>query len=177
MAKEKIYLFVEGNDDEIYFRRLIAPLLNKYYKNIEIIKYAQMKKDKVNLFLLSINTLNFDYLFFADKDEYLSINQKKEKLYEKFEQLEKEKIIIVVLEIESWYLAGLDERASEILHINYLDSTDNISKEDFNRLYHGRFHSRIDFIYEIIKLYTFEKARQKNKSFSYFYNEYIYNHK
>ncbi len=174
MPKEKIYLFVEGNDDEIFFRKLITPILSKYYKNIEIIKYAQMKKDKVNLFLLSIRTLNFDYLFFADKDEYLSIKQKKEKLSEKFEQLAKENIIIVVLEIESWYLAGLDETASETLHINYFTNTDNLSKEDFNRLYHGRFNSRIDFIYEIIKLYVIEKAKQKNKSFSYFYNEYIH---
>ncbi len=173
MASEKLYLFVEGNDDEIFFRKIITPAFSKYYKNIEIIKYAQMKKDKVNLFLLSIDTLNFDYLFFADKDEYLSINQKKEKLYEKYEQLMKDNIIIVVLEIESWYLAGLDENASQILQIEYFDTTEKITKEDFNHLYQGRFHSRIDFIYEILKLYAIEKARMRNRSFSYFYNEYI----
>lgn len=79
----------------------------------------------------------------------------------------------MIKEIESWYLAGLDEAALKELGISYPDKdTDTLNKEQFDRLIPVKYVSRIDFMQEILKNFQLETARQKNKSFYYFINKY-----
>jgi hypothetical protein len=173
MKLRKLYIFVEGNDDERFFGRIIKPMFKKQYADIEIIKYAQWKKEKVNLFLLSIKTLKFDYIFTADLDYQPTVSQKKKSVLSIFTNLDKEKISVVVMEIESWYLAGLTDEATKQFDMPLLDDTDNVSKEDFNRIYHRRFKSRIHCMHELLKAYSISSARLKNQSFKYFADKYF----
>jgi hypothetical protein len=80
-------------------------------------------------------------------------------------------MIIVVKEIESWYLAGLDEKACRELRIRCFDNTDSITKEDFKHIYSNSIHSRrpeIDFYLNIIENYDIDTAKKKNTTFRYF---------
>jgi hypothetical protein len=166
--KSRLYIFIEGNDDELFFRNAIVPALSEKYDEIEVIQYAQMKKSKVEIFILSINTLNFDYMLFGDIDYQRSVNQKKKVLELRFSNLDEEKIFIVIQEIESWYMAGITDSYSRELGIRPLGSTNKLVKEEFNLLYHRRFKSRIDFMLEILKSYSIPTAIKKNESFKYF---------
>ncbi len=170
MSLKKLYIFVEGQDDEFFFRRIIVPALKPYYDDIDVIQYAQMKKSKVDLFVLSIETLNFDYLMFADIDEMETTFDKKRFITGKFLNVRKEKLLIVIREIESWYLAGLSNKKAEEFHLEPFGSTDDVTKEEFNLVYQRIFHSRIDFMQELIKCYSIESAREKNRSFNYFFS-------
>ena len=173
MSLTKIYLFVEGNDDELFFARIIKPMLLNMYNDVEIIKYAQMKKEKVNLFLVSIETLNFDYIFTCDIDYISSVGQKKKVIRSKFELVESEKIAVVIKEIESWYMAGVPDTFSLQNGIRIMKDTNNLTKEDFNQVYHGSYHSRIDFMIEILKVYSHELAVKKNISYKFFSKNWI----
>ncbi len=165
---KKLYIFVEGNDDELFFKTIIVPLLIDKYSDIEIIQYAQMKKEKVELFILSINTLKFDYLLIADIDFHRSVNQKKKYLEMRYSNVNPELIYIVIKEIESWYYAGINDEQSRQFHIKPMKNTNELFKEEFNLLYHRKFKSRIDFMLELLKEYSIKTAIQKNDSFDFF---------
>jgi len=110
-----------------------------------------------------------EYIFFTDADLTPSISIKKEKIRKVFSNVEEEKLQIVVQEIESWYLAGLDQKACEKLGVSKkLNDTQTISKEHFLWLMPSRFDSYIDFMIEIIKVFDVEAAAETNRSFAYF---------
>jgi len=165
---DRLYIFVEGNDDELFFRTIIVPIFQKIYQTVEIIKFAQLKKIKVENFIFSINTLKFDYLLFADIDYFKSVNQKKIYIQERFPNIDLELIYIVIKEIESWYFAGISDDLSRKFGIKPMKNTNELVKEEFNLLYHRKFNSRIDFMIEILKNYSIDIAQKKNDSFAYF---------
>ncbi len=66
-------------------------------------------------------------------------------------------------------------RILEAQGLKPMDSTDSLIKEEFNKLYHRKFQSRIDFMLEILKNYSLKTATDKNRSFSYFYHRYLNN--
>jgi hypothetical protein len=168
MRQKKLYIFVEGNDDELFFKRIIQPLFLNHYADVEIFKYAQWKKQKVELFIQSIITLDYDYIFTADIDLLETIAEKKKIIKNRFSNVDPLKIDIVIKEIESWYLAGVSNEKSAVMNIWLPEDTNEITKEDFNDICHRTYRSRIDFMYEILKSYSFDVAVKKNQSFEYF---------
>ena len=94
-------------------------------------------------------------------------NQKQE-LKHKYKKVDENSIIVVKKEIESWYLAGLDKESSKALRVPYLNSTDDVTKEQFNSMVPEKFDSEIDFMKEILKHFSIETAKQKNESFKHF---------
>lgn len=172
MKFNKLYIFVEGNDDELFFKKIITPLFLKLYNDVEIFKYAQWKRQKVELFLQSIITLDYDFIFTADIDLVETVKGKKQIIRHRFGNIDYNKIIIVIKEIESWYLAGCTKEMSSILNIRLPEETNNITKEDFNAICHTSYRSRIDFMFELLKVFNFNNAREKNESFKYFLDFY-----
>ncbi len=169
MSYREIYFFVEGSDDERFIKATVIPLINKKYR-CSLHQYSGMPKKKVESFLKSINAMSFaDYIFLRDINNSPCLIQKKESLKKIYKRsLDENKIVIVIKEIESWYLAGLDEQKSKELGIKYLRSTDDIKKEDLNNIQPDKFDSRIDFMTEVLKRFLIETAKSKNKSFQYF---------
>ena len=168
MKRKKLYIFVEGNDDELFFKRIIQPLFLIHYTDVEIFKYAQWKKQKVELFIQSIVTLDYDYIFTADIDMMETINDKKKIIKNRFSNVDSTKIDVVIKEIESWYLAGVSLEKSSVMNIFLPENTNEITKEDFNEICHRSYRSRIDFMYEILKSYSIDLAKENNDSFNYF---------
>ena len=163
---------VEGEDDIRFFGRIIKPLFVSRYDSVEIIPYASIKRMKVNNFLKSVRQMHNDYIFVADIDTERSVRDKKQILYYHFDNIEGSSIIIVIKEIESWYYAGLSRESELNLGVPDLSLTNELTKEDFNRLIPSKYDSRIDFMFEILKYFSIESARMKNHSFRFFVDRY-----
>jgi len=166
--KRKLFIWVEGGSDARFFEAVLKPLLEKKYNRVEVRTYATLKKSKVVNLLRGIRASDNDYILVADIDQEPCVTAKKQRLLDRFRPIDDGRIRIVIKEIESWYLAGLDDAASSILGLPDLETTDTVTKEDFNVLMPERFDSRIDFMMEILKYFSMNIALKKNRSFAYF---------
>jgi hypothetical protein len=166
MPYTTLYLLVEGDDDERFANRVVIPRLSSRYDYIMLWKYAQQKREKVNLFLRSIKAMGADYFLLADIDEHSCFPKKRKALLEKFTELGSRQSLIVLREIESWYLAGLpdDNRWGLKAPVD----TSDVTKEQFEAAIPKAFDSRIDYMIEILKLFDVNTAGARNPSFQYF---------
>ena len=168
MTSDKyLVLFVEGDDDERFFK--------SFFNNdpkIQYYKYSKKKKEEIKKYLQSIKRMsNFDYLYIADSDGK-SCAERKELILEKINVCESEKIIVVCYEIESWYLAGLSKEDKKDMKIKKeFEKTDCLTKEFFQSVVPTQFTSEIDFMIEILKVYKKEVANTNNLSFGKFYKK------
>ncbi len=168
MPYKALYILVEGNDDERFFKKIVKPMLEEKYESIALWQYAQAKSKKVSDFLRSIKRMNANYIYVSDINRAPCVTAKKQDVQGKFKDIDRDRIMVIIRAIESWYLAGLDDTCSKKFGISPCGTTDNITKEQFNDLIPKKFDSRIDFIQEILKCFHIETAKQKNTSFSYF---------
>jgi hypothetical protein len=172
MKERRLFILVEGNDDERFFSRIIKPLFSDLYPSIEIVMFACMKNEKVYRYVQSIIEMGNDFILCADIDQEESVRAKKKVLNERYGLFENDHIVIIIREIESWYLAGLDERAQHRLGIRQFGSTNHITKEIFNGMIPRHYTSRIAFMGDIIAFFSPLAARERNRSFAYFCQKY-----
>lgn len=165
---------VEGGDDQRFFKGIIEQKLRIKYNWIETISYAKLKKEKVINYIKSITDMEADYIYVSDINHAPCVTYKKQGVQDKLGNIDKDKMIIVIKEIEGWYLAGLSDIGAQKLKIkaSKFTDTDNLTKEQFNNLIPERFGSRVDFLIEILKNFSIDIAKQKNKSFRYFIDNY-----
>lgn len=155
-----LIIFVEGTDDERF--------INRFYgkSNIKVIKYAREKKERINNYIESIKSMpDCDYVFISDID-LKSLSGKKEEIMLRFPACEIDKIVISIAEIESWYLAGLDEESAKSIKVKYIYCTEKITKEQFNSLIPSKY-DRINFMIEILKKYNMKEALCRNSSLKF----------
>jgi restriction endonuclease Mrr len=170
MGYSRLYVFVEGNDDERFFDRIIRPRLKATY--CKVIKYAEAPRRQIRDFLRSIIQMEADYIYFTDINNAPCVTEKKHKVRQAIKSgIDESKVVIVIKEIESWYLAGVDENRAKELKISVPNTTDSISKEQFASMVSSRWE-RKDLMLEILKDFSVDTAKRKNKSFSYFVQKY-----
>ena len=171
---QRLFILVEGDDDERFFDHLIRPMYEQICDHIHLWKYSQQKLKRINGFLNSINSMpHADYIFVADLDASPCVTDRKERITSQFEKLSEDRILVVCREIESWYLAGLNDDSRRQIKIRRrFNKTDSISKEQFDSMMPEGFDSKIDFMQEIMKLFDRETASTKNTSFEYFMRKY-----
>lgn len=172
MGYRRLFIWVEGEDDERFFEKIMKPKLQKKYNFIETIRYATLKNEKIDNFLKSIKAMGADYIYVTDINDLPCVSAKKQKIQNKIRNIDGDRIIVVRKEIESWYLAGLDNIGSKKIKICTFRITDTITKEQFNSLIPKKFDSRIDFMLEILKIFSIDIAKQKNKSFRHCIEKY-----
>lgn len=170
MGFKRLFILLEGDDDERFFENIINRIMIIKYNHIKIWKYAHIKKDKIKQFIRSIDAMKAEYIFVADFNSEVCIAKKKYKINECNNVINNKNIIIVKKEIESWYLAGIDDILTKRFKIDY-ENTDKINKEQFNSLI-PKNYNRIDFMLEIIKRFDLQKAIERNNSLQYFINKY-----
>ncbi len=166
MPYNPLYLFVEGDTDERFVRRVLIPRLSSRYDWIYTFRYAQEKEEKVNSHLRSVKAMGAAYFFLADINAFHCFPEKRRDLLETFTQLDTERVVIVVSEIESWYLAGLP--ADNPWDVQVPTDTSGITKEQFNFTVPNGFDSQIAYMVEVLKVFDVHAAAQKNPSFHYF---------
>jgi len=172
MSYKPLFILIEGADDERFFERIVKPKFEETYSWVKLWKYAKEKPQKRYNFLTSIEAMNGDYLYVADINDAPCVTSKKEAIQNKIKNCKIERMLIVKREIESWYLAGLDDTSSKNFKIKTSGDTEGISKERFDDLKPKIFDSRIDFMLEILKSFSPETAKRKNGSFKYFVDKY-----
>lgn len=65
------------------------------------------------------------------------------------------------------------KKNSKKLKIPYFEKTNEITKEQFNKIKPKKFDSDIDFKSELLNYYCIEIAKKKNSSFNYFFKNYV----
>jgi hypothetical protein len=168
MKYRRMWVLLEGNDDERFFEKVIKPILSIRYDSVQAWKYTQETVKRTKNFLKSIGAMDSGYFFLRDINNSPCITAKKKSVKNKYRRIDINNVIVIVKEIESWYLAGLDSKNCKKLGIKVFRKTDNITKEQFDKLRPRKFNSRIDFMIEILKRFSMETAKRKNKSFDYF---------
>jgi hypothetical protein len=172
MKAGRLFILVEGNDDQRFFSRVIRPLFLHEYASVELISYASMKSAKVCRYIKGLMAMHYDFIVVADIDQEPTVHHKKKMLIARFCNLHPDRVMVIVKEIESWYLAGLDDHASAVIGIRRLEHTDFLTKEHFNRWIPRQYNSRIAFMVECLQHFSIPIAMGKNKSFHYFMRHY-----
>ena len=171
---KRLFILIEGPDDGRFFQLIIKPLFEIKYSNVVIWEHASKSPQKTKNLINSINAMPSDYIFVTDMNSAPCITRRKEAKLSKLNNLNKDRIIVVIKEIESWYLAGLDDLHCKKYKIPSYKFTDGITKERFDSLIPRKFGgSRIEFLQEILKYFQVKTAKQKNKSFNYFLEKHV----
>ncbi len=168
MVYTKLFIWVEGPDDERFFNTIVKPIFEEHYSYIEVRKYAERKNEYIISLLKSHSDMNDDYIFVGDINNEPCVIAKKGKLSARYRISSDKNILVVIMEIESWYYGGLEKSSLKQLKLRGFKTTNTLTKEQFNDLKPDRFDSRIDFMNEILKFFSIDNARMKNKSFDYF---------
>jgi len=176
MSYRRLFIFLEGPDDIRFFENVIIPMIKDDYDDIKPINYKSYKNRKkiyvINL-IKSIKSIPAHYLFVTDINDSPCITHKKNEQYRIYNSvLDSEKTVVVVQEIESWYYAGLENTKCTELKIPVLRTTDNMQKEDFERL-KPKEYTHLTFMREILSCYSTDCAVNKNTSFNYFIRKHI----
>jgi hypothetical protein len=166
MPYRRLFLLVEGVDDDRFVIRVVAPRLRSLYDDVQVWQYAQRKPEKVNELLRSIKQMRAEYFFLADLDEHSCFPKKRKVLLDRFAGLASKQTIVVIREIESWYLAGLP--GENVWGLRVPADTSNVTKEQFAAAMPKSFDSRIAYMMEILKLFELDTAAARNPSFQYF---------
>jgi len=172
MNSKKLFIWVEGPDDVRFFEAIIKPKFLRKYCFVEVRQYADMKKGKLCSFVKSIIAMGGDYIFSGDINQAPCVNIRKEKLRERYNILDENRIIIIIKEIESWYLAGITNDFARKYKIKLANRTEQIVKEQFKKLIPKKFDSKTDFLVEILKIFSTIEAMGKNTSFKYLIDKY-----
>jgi hypothetical protein len=175
MTSRTLYVLLEGNDDERFFRTLLTPHLERRYHRVKFWKYAREKRKHTLKFIRSLRRMEVDFLFVRDIDTAPSVKAKKQEIEAVYEDsIPDRALVIVVTEIESWYMAGVDPGYLSRHGIRLGDGfTDYLTKEMFNHLI-PPWMSRIEFLNEILEHFTLERGVSRNHSFRYFVEHWIW---
>ena len=167
-----MYLFLEGNDDERFFDCVIRSLLVKKYGRVKTVQYARDSPKTTKRFLRSIRAMGDEYILVKDINDAPCITVSKKKAVNKY-QADSGNIIVIVKEIESWYMCGLDDKCCKKLGIEGKIGDANLArKEHFDKMV-PRGISRIEFMQQILEKYNIEIGEQKNKSLHYFARKWL----
>ena len=165
MSYRCLYIWVEGIHDARFFRRVAQPLLGSRYNWIEVVQYAQEELRSRRDFLRNIRSnQNASYIYVTDLNAAPCVTAKKAAVRVGMRQVEDDRVMIVVPEIEGWYLAGLDSEHSARLGVNEPGATDQITKERFEQLRPRGFDSNREFMLELLDGFSVAAAREEERS-------------
>jgi hypothetical protein len=164
---EALYVFVEGPDDKRLLEIILRNLSLDVTKSTLIYEYANKPKHRVIGFLRTIRRMGAHYYFLLDKDAWPCITGRKGDLCVTYPDLEQDRIVVVSDEIEAWYWSGLGRSGCEDLGIEYLTSTETVTKEALYSAIPARFGSRLDFLLEAARRFSLQEAEETNSSLRY----------
>ncbi len=167
MEYNPLFLLVEGSNDKLLFDHVVKPRLDDRY-SVVIVKTTATNLPEVNRLVKMLNHQSYGYWKINDLDESPCITQKKVSVQGKHPEIPVNNILIVRTEIESWYAAGLNSEACARLKVNFSKPPDNMTKEDFEACIPSRYNnSKIAFMQDILRHYSFDGARARSTSFNY----------
>lgn len=175
MNYKMLFIFIEGDYDVLFFETICVPKLSKRYDYIKPVLYANEPTNPskyIERFIRSLRGMEADYIFVQDINNARCVTELKSEIKTRIKNIDTNRILAVIKEIESWYKAGLDKASCRSLGIRYHSTTNNFVKEQLKGLMPKRFVSYKDFLVEILKYFSTAVAKQKNQSFHYFLKKY-----
>ncbi|RMG21852.1 MAG: hypothetical protein D6732_26540 [Methanobacteriota archaeon] len=180
----QLLIYVEGIIDQLFMEKIILPEIKTKTTVIPLKPNSKSGKTAPQKIKSALNSkrkgfIDLIVLIDSDANNYGGWNKNTKK--QRIDQFSKEmgikpnqiqkSIAFAVIEIESWYLAGLDMNARKKLKFKKSKglTTDNLSKQDFYNLCHKE--PDIAFYSEIIEHYKIQEARKNNVSFDQFMNQ------
>ncbi len=164
MSYRRLFIFVEGADDERFMRRVVIPLFQQAFDHVDIVMYAEMKTEKISSFIASVLGMGAEYIFTADLDSLDCPVDRRRGLVARLKRLSIERIAVVIKEIEGWYLAGTDLAVGKIV--------DEMTKEQVLTLVPTHWTS-VEFLIDLLDKFDYRKALENSRSFGYFYRRYV----
>jgi hypothetical protein len=172
-----LHILVEGDQDDSFVQKVVKPwLLNKgKYNNVETFAYANRKKEITENYVKTIKEKQEDILCLTDSTHASCISGRIDDLINNgIGTFERKAIIVVVKEIESWYLAGVDNQCCRRIHIPYFERTEQIKKEEFHSIIaKSKYKPKPACRLEMLKYFNIVLASQRNISFYRFYSKYL----
>jgi hypothetical protein len=176
MAYRQLFLFVEGDDDARFFQSVAVPFFRQRYENVEIVRYAKLKKDKLEGFVRSVQSIaGAEYLIVRDLDRHPCATAAKRTLLQRCSPAEPERIQIVKVEIESWYSAGIPEHDADWgeLPIATASDTQEVTKESFHRALSASGKPLLPTLIALLERFDRKRAASRNDSFRYFLTRHL----
>lgn len=170
-----LFILVEGKDDITFVENILSRLFINHSILLLPIQYQKIRNHEVKKHIKSIKSKNHDYVLLTDLDShtYPCITSRKEsRLNELDNSIDKDKIIVVKEELESWCLAGVDTSLEEYRDLEIPENTENTTKEDFDKIIEKTSMTKYAFIAYLAKNFDFKLAIKRNKSFKYFLSKY-----
>ena len=166
-----LHYFIEGQDDETFFRHIF--LLPD--DDINFYQFAQKTALQVNRYIKTLKQMNEPYMFFVDSDGDTPA-AKKDKILKKYRELSSDNVYIVQNEIESWFLAGADKSFGDTHRFKrYYLNTDSVTKEMFLDCISQSGDTKLNIMLAILSIYDCALAITRNNSFDKFlhYNQHF----
>jgi 5'(3')-deoxyribonucleotidase len=166
MVFKPIQVFVEGPNDKLFFDKKIKPLFPK--RDIRVSVYCG-QDHRVKPLLKKLAETNERYIVVGDLDTSPCITSRKQAIKNRFPGIKDKYILIVIKEIEGWYLAGAPKYLENTYNLKVLPDTNKLVKEDFKKIVESSDFSDIeDAFAEILKYFNIDLAKRRNKSFKHF---------
>jgi hypothetical protein len=163
--QEELFVFVEGQNDEDFFDRIIRPKV-VHKRSLKIIQYAQ-RRPLVNKFISLCDNRAKKYVYIADIDGSRCITHKRDKVMSRL-KISPKAIKVVKREIESWYIGGLSEEGTKKLKVYPYGNTESITKEELYSKWKPKNMKDAIFRLELLRYFSVEEAYNRNQSFRYF---------
>ena len=172
---KRLTIFLEGSHEIILFENKIKPLFENEYHDVHLFEYGGDQYigncKEISEYIHVIEKMNaseensdYHYIFLTDGDQYPSVKQRIEKIM-KHITLNEDKIHVVVTEIESWYLGGLDDISNKKYGLKNFQNTDSITKNAFEMMIPKKYkRSSTAFRKIIANDFSIDTAKNKNKS-------------
>jgi hypothetical protein len=174
MVEKPLYVLLEGPDDERFFDRVVAPLFAARGYETKVWKYACEKRLRTMNLVRALRKAGLPYVFVRDIDSTPYAARRVQETMDSFgHAMEAEMVVIVIAEIESWYLAGVGREEGVALGLPPLPArTERVTKEAFNALI-PRGVSRIEFMQAALDGFDVGLAKRRNRSFRYFMDWFV----
>lgn len=172
---KNLFIFVEGKDDIIFVKNVLHNIFIKHSINVIPIPYQKARNYDVKNHIKASKAKNLDYVLLSDLDShtYPCITSRKDQRIRELDgEITHDKIIIVVEELESWCLAGIDVNIDEYADFIVPESTDDITKKDFDEILSNTSFNKNKLLNFLSFNYSVDLAIKRNKSFKYFLKKY-----
>lgn len=171
--KKRLAILIEGNRDEDFIKWIVKPIMigASKYSDISTYKFARMPKHINESYVETVLDMKGDILCLTDITGFQRKKDKKKQVQQDhIGNIGNDKVVIVIREIESWYLAGVNSSCCRRLRIDHYHMTDSIDKEKFHEIIaKSKFKPRVACCLEILRNYDITLAKQRNRSFNCFH--------
>ncbi|MEO0042744.1 MAG: hypothetical protein RL329_2192 [Bacteroidota bacterium] len=178
--QQKLYLFIEGEWDNVFFKIFLDDYLcNQYgFEEITYIEFSQTLHSREALRKL-VGQEKVNFLLCPDLDARYD----KQKMIAKIKKLAEEefninfddvknKSFVIVQEIESWYLAGFKKSFCDKQQITFYPNTEDANKGTFLKIAKQLKKTPLRLRFELTQThrshFSIDEAKQRNKSFRKF---------